>query len=57
MSTYWMAQGITSQYSVVTYVGKNLQKSRYMCMYNRFTLLYCRNWYNLVNQLYNKNYI
>ena len=31
---------------------KNLEKNRYMCMYNRITLLYTWNQHNIVNQLY-----
>ena len=35
--------GNSTQYSVMTYMEKNLKKSGYMYMYNRFTLLYSRN--------------
>ena len=30
----------SSQYSIITYMGKESEKSGYVYMYNRFTLLY-----------------
>ena len=35
--------GYSTQYSVITYVGKNLEKNGYVYMYNRNILLYSRN--------------
>ena len=32
--------------------GKNLKENGYVYMYNPITLLYSRNYHNLVNQLY-----
>ena len=36
----------------MTFMGKESKMSRYVYMCNWFTLLYTRNWYNFVNQLY-----
>ena len=32
--------------------GKKYLKSTCVCVYDRVTLLYSRNWYNIVNQLH-----
>ena len=36
----------------MTFMGKEYKMSRYVYMCNWFALLYTRNWYNFVNQLY-----
>ena len=44
----------STQYSVMTYMGIESKNSAdiYLYIYNWFTLLYYRNWHNIVNQLY-----
>ena len=44
--------GNSVQYSVMTCLGKESEKSEYMYMYDCFTLLYSRNKHHIVNQLY-----
>ena len=46
------ATGNSTQYSVMVYVGKESEKE-WMCVHVlKTTLLYCRNYHNLLNQLY-----
>ena len=42
----------STQYSVIIYVGKESKENECVHMYNGITLLYSRNYHNLVNQLY-----
>ena len=44
--------GNSTQYSLMTYMGREFKKSEYMCMYNWFTLPYPWNYHNIVNELY-----
>ena len=44
--------GNSTQNSVIIYMGKNMKKNWCVYMYNWVTLLYSRNYYNTVNQLY-----
>ena len=44
--------GSSTKYSVTIYMGKRIWKRLGVCMYNRITLWYRRNYHNLVNQLY-----
>ena len=60
----WLANGDlvcrtenTTQYSVIIYIGKESERESCMYMYNGITLLYSRNYHNLVNQLwFNKTF-
>ena len=49
----WYSTGNSSQYSVMVYVGKESERE-WICVYiyNWITLLYRRNYHNIVNQLY-----
>ena len=40
--------GKIAQYSVITCMGKKSEKKRSVYMYNRITLLYSRNYHNIV---------
>ena len=44
--------GNSTQYPVIIYVGKDSEKEWIYVSYNWITLLYRRNYHNLVNQLY-----
>ena len=46
--------GTTTQY-IITYMGKNLKRNRYLYMFNWITLLYTWKQHNTVNQLYFNN--
>ena len=55
----WLAKGDLlystencTQYSVIIYRGKESEREWICYRYNRITLLYSRNYFNLVNQLY-----
>ena len=43
--------GKSTQYSVIIYMGKNLKKNGGVYLYNWMTLLWSRNYHNIVNQL------
>jgi len=42
--------GNSTQYFMITYVGKETEKEWIVYKYNRITLLYSRNYHNIVNQ-------
>ena len=44
--------GNSTQYSVMVYVGEESEKEWCVYIYNWITLLYSRNYHNMVNQLY-----
>lgn len=51
---YSTAQYCVTQYPATAYLGKNLNKSQYVYMYNWFTVLYSRKQHSFVNQRYSK---
>ena len=54
---YSAVQGTIPNLWGQTIMENNIRKGMCMCMYDWVTLLYNRNWHNIVNQLYlNKKY-